>query len=142
MNVDLDATVARFFEAITSADRAAMLALMDPEAEWLVPRTAVAPYAGRHRGAAKIVEMMLHATRATFLPGTVKHRVLAQMSDLNRVIAETEMEARQSNGREYRNFYVFIFEFRDGRIREIREHVDTAYAIQFFGTGEQETEIP
>lgn len=142
MNVAQEAIVAGFFEAIANGDRETMLALMDPEAQWIVPRTAVAPYAGRHRGAAKIVDMMLQATTATFLPGTVRHRVLTQMSDASRVMAETEMVARQTGGCEYRNFYVFIFEFRDGRICEIREHVDTAYAIQFFGAGQQATEAP
>lgn len=124
-----------FFKAITDADSAAMLALMQPDVEWLVPKTAAPPYGGRHQGAQKIVDMMLLSVKATFLPGTVVHRVLMQMSDEQRVIAETNMTAKQANGREYNNHYVFIFEFRDGLISEIREHVDTAYAVQFFGAG-------
>jgi ketosteroid isomerase-like protein len=124
-----------FFKAITANDSATMLALMAPEVEWVVPKTAAPPYGGRHRGARKIVDMMLLSVKATFLPGTVIHRVLMQMSDEQRVIAETNMTAKQASGREYNNFYVFIFEFEDGLITEIREHVDTAYAVQFFGGG-------
>jgi ketosteroid isomerase-like protein len=135
MNNPNVAAAERFFAAITAADSATMLALLDPQVEWLVPKTAAPPYGGRHRGAQKIVDMMLQSVKATFLPGTVIHNVLMWMSDDTRVIAETNMTARQANGREYNNFYVFIFEFRDGLITEIREHVDTAYAVQFFGAG-------
>lgn len=137
MTHDHAPAVARFLEAITRADAGTMLALMHPDVEWVVPKTAVAPYAGRHRGAGKIVEMMVQAVQATFLPGTVVHRVLAQVGDARRIMVETEMTAKQASGREYRNSYVFIFEFRGERIGEIREHVDTAYALQFFGA-EQE----
>lgn len=123
----------RFFEGIFNADRDALLAILAPDAEWVVPKTAVPPYAGRHRGAEHIVDMMLQSVTATFLPHTVRHRILLSMADAQRVIAETNMTATQPDGREYDNFYVFIFECADGRIREIREHVDTVYAIRFFG---------
>jgi ketosteroid isomerase-like protein len=69
----------------------------------------------------------------TFLPNTVRHRVLLSMADEHRVMVETNMTAMQGTGREYSNFYVFILECRGGLIREIREHVDTAYAVEFFG---------
>jgi ketosteroid isomerase-like protein len=122
-----------FFEAIFTADRATLLRVMHPDVIWQVPQSAVPPFAGRHQGAEKIADMMLQSVSATFLPRTVRHRILMSMADERRVIAETNMTAQQANGREYNNFYIFIFECAEGRIREIREHVDTAYAIQFFG---------
>jgi ketosteroid isomerase-like protein len=123
----------RFFEAIFRADRAELLRIFAPDISWVVPQSAVPPFAGRHQGAEKIADMMLGSVTVTFLPGTVRHHVLLSMADERRVIVETNMTARQASGREYSNFYVFIFECAGGLIREIREHVDTAYAIRFFG---------
>lgn len=122
-----------FFDAIFHADRAALLRIMQPQVVWQVPQSAVPPYAGRHQGAEKIVDMMLHSVGETFLPHSVRHHILMSMVDDRRVVVETHMTARQASGREYSNFYVFIFECDDGRIQEIREHVDTAYAVRFFG---------
>jgi len=48
------------------------------------------------------------------------------------VIAEANIKARTPAGDVYDNLYVFIFEFEDGRVRELREHVDTIYAANFF----------
>lgn len=123
----------RFFEAIFRADRAELLRIFAPDVYWVVPQSAVPPFAGRHQGAEKIADMMLSSVTVTFLPDTVRHRILLSMADENRVIVETNMTAKQASGREYCNFYVFIFECAGGLIREIREHVDTAYAIRFFG---------
>ena len=123
----------RFFDGIFHADSAALLEIVSPDLVWAVPQSAVPPYAGVHRGAGRIVEMMLDSVRRTFLPGTVRHHVLLCVAEGDTVVAETNMKARQADGREYDNHYVFIFEFENGLISEIREHVDTAYAIRFFG---------
>lgn len=124
--------VRRFFAGISNADRQALLRIVTPELVWVVPQSAVPPYAGRHCGADDVVGMMLDAIRETFLPGTVRHHLLLCVEDDDVVVAETNMKAKQADGREYNNFYVFIFEFEDNRIAEVREHVDTAYATRFF----------
>jgi ketosteroid isomerase-like protein len=123
----------RFFEAVFRSDRAELLRIFAPDVCWVVPQSAVPPFAGRHHGAEKIADMMLSSVTATFLPNTVRHHILLSMADENRVIVETNMTAMQATGREYCNYYIFIFECEGSLIREIREHVDTAYAIKFFG---------
>lgn len=125
----------RFFNGIAQADRAGLMRIVSPDLTWAVPQSAVPPYAGTHHGAAHIVDMMLGAVGQTFLPGTVEHRILMMIADGDTVVAETNMRARQESGLEYSNFYVFIFEFQDGLISGIREHVDTTYAINFFSAG-------
>jgi ketosteroid isomerase-like protein len=132
MDTDKVKAVESFFRGITEADDVAMLSLLHPDAQWVVPKTAAPPYGGRHRGARTIVDMMLLAVKGAFLPRTAVHRMLMLMSDDERVVVETNMTALQASGRKYDNHYVFIFEFQDGLITEIREHVDTAYAVKFF----------
>ena len=49
-------------------------------------------------------------------------------------MGRTRLTATHLDGRQYDNRYVFVFEFLDGRIAELREHVDTVYAARFFGS--------
>lgn len=45
---------------------------------------------------------------------------------------ETALTAETPDKRSYRNSDTFFFEFEDDRIAEIRKHVDTRYAADFF----------
>ena len=49
--------------------------------------------------------------------------------------AEANLRAATPGGETYDNQYVFVAEFdsSNGRIAELREHVDTKYAAGFFG---------
>jgi len=121
-----------FLAALERRDRAALEALLAPDARWVIPRSAPAPYAGIHQGNARIVELMLGAAEHAFVAGThrIEERLLVAEGDA--VCAEVRMTARSPRGLDYENSYVFVFEFAGDRIRELREHVDTAYAASFF----------
>ena len=118
---EMEAGVRSYFDAVGKGDRARLLEIFAPDLRWRVPNGAIEPYAGLHEGAETIVATMLGAVGGAFVPGS----------------QETEMRAQTPAGDEYRNSYCFFFEFHDGRISEIREHVDTRYAANFFG-GENE----
>jgi hypothetical protein len=119
------------FDAIERADPKAMRALVTDDLVWVIPRSAPAPYAGRHEGAERVLELMFGAV-AAFAPGSQKFHELAAAAEGDVVFVETNLRARGADGRDYDNHYCFVFAFRDGRIREIREHVDTSYAASFF----------
>lgn len=134
------ARVRAYFEAIERGDRAALVALFDPEVRWRVPKGAIAPYGGMHRGAEKIAEMMLGAVGTAFVPGTQRIEVRLMLAEGNVVIAETRMTAKRPPraGKpmpDYENDYVFVVELEGDSIVEIREHVDTRYAAEAFGGG-------
>jgi len=119
---------------VERGDRAALLALFAPDLVWRVPKGAIPPYGGEHRGAQKIVEMMLGAVGTAFVPGTQRIEVKLLLARGDVAMAETRMTAQRPNGAPgYDNDYVFVFEMRGGRIAEIREHVDTRYAASVFG---------
>lgn len=134
------ARVRAYFEAIERGDRAALVALFDPEVRWRVPKGAIAPYAGMHRGAEKIAEMMLGAVGTAFVPGTQRIEVRLMLAEENVVIAETHMTAKRPPRAgepvaDYENDYVFVVEIEGDAIVEVREHVDTRYAAEAFGGG-------
>jgi ketosteroid isomerase-like protein len=127
--------VRAYFDAVGRGDRAALLALVRPDLRWRVPRGAIEPYAGLHHGAERIVDSMLGAVGAAFVPGTQRVDVRLLLAEAGVAVAETRMTAKRADGApDYENDYVFVFEFdSDGKIAEIREHVDTRTAARVFG---------
>jgi len=52
------------------------------------------------------------------------------------VAVEAESYAELHNGRLYRNSYHFLFELEDGKIKLIREYLDTQHVIDTFVTSD------
>ena len=131
----MESCVKGYFDAVARGDRDRLMQLFAPDLRWRVPKGAIESYAGLHEGAEKVVDMMLGAVTGAFVAGSQKTEILNLLFGEDLAIAETEMRATSPDGQQYRNDYVFCFEFRAGRIAEIREHVDTRYAANFFGGG-------
>ena len=75
-------------------------------------------------------DMML-ATTAAFrqiVPTGFRARIEKVVAEGDIVVLEFEGDAVLSNGAPYRNQYVFVFSFRDGRIAQLNEYFCTAYA--------------
>lgn len=126
-----------YFEAVEQSDRSRLLEIFTPDVRWRVPRGAIEPYAGLHEGADAVVDLMLGAVSGAFVPGSQKTEILNFAFAENLAVAETAMRAETPSGALYENAYTFFFEFENGRIAEIREHVDTRHAASFFGAGSE-----
>jgi ketosteroid isomerase-like protein len=122
----------RYFSAVSAGDRAQLLEIFAPNLRWRVPQGAIAPYAGIHEGGEHVADMMLGAVGHSFVPGSQRTEIKTLLFGDQVLAAETVMTAETPDGRAYRNDYTFFFEFEGGRISEIREHVDTRYAADFF----------
>lgn len=61
-------------------------------------------------------------------PQGIKMEFEAPLSGKDRVAIEARSEGLVSTGETYRNLYVFMLRFSGGRIREIREYLDSGYA--------------
>ena len=124
--------VLRFFDAISGGDEATLCEMLAEDACWVIPKSAPEPFAGSHRGNRTIAGMMVNSVAQTFEPGSQSFDVLLMVEEGEVVVAEANIKARTPAGEVYDNFYVFIFEFENGKVRELREHVDTIYAANFF----------
>jgi ketosteroid isomerase-like protein len=120
-----------FFAALGRGDRGALAQLCCGDLEWTVPKGAIAQ-AGTHVGAAEVFDRMLASTSATFVAGSQRLEIVHEIAEGDVVMVEARFQAQGTNGRDYDNAYVFVFEFEDGRVRRLREHVDTRYAAEFF----------
>ncbi len=122
-----------FLDSINRGDRAQLNGLFADDVLWVVPKSAVAPYAGEHRGAEHVINLMLSAVAKSFDANGVKHEVRLMLAEDDWVMVETVMRAtRLDGGSRYENEYIFLLRLDGDRIAEIREHVDTAYAVRFF----------
>lgn len=116
------------WQAFGSRDAARIAARFQPDAAWVAPHnnaTAMALNAGSGftsaeqiaRFIAEDVPKMFREARTEFL---------AIYGDGDVVIVETRLLATLPSGRTYDNDYCFILELQDGRIKVMREYMDTA----------------
>lgn len=129
---EMDQMAEAYFTNVCAADEAGLLAIFAPDVRWRIPKGAIEPFGGVHEGAENIAGMMLGAVGESFTAGSQEFRVVTTLIGEDTVCKETEMTATAPDGRRYCNDYTFFFEFENGRISEIREHVDTRYAAGFF----------
>jgi ketosteroid isomerase-like protein len=119
--------VRRQIAAMEHPDAAAQAALMTDDVRWWVPASSVeAAGIARPLVGKEAVTTMLGGAGAWYaeLHWTVD-RLVAQ-GDL--VAAFAHMEGVTATGNDYLSDYAFCYRLVDGKIAEVWEHADTAYA--------------
>jgi ketosteroid isomerase-like protein len=123
------------FAAKARFDRDTIVGQLTADAKWWVP------VSGAQRGiAARPIES--GQTIADILTSTLSTQLysLERTWTVEYVVADDEVGAAQvhlsttlaKSGTPYDNVYAYIFRFVDGKIAEIWEHLDTAYAFALF----------
>lgn len=123
------------FAAKAQFDKAAILSQLTPDARWWVP------VSGAQRGiASRPIES--GQTIADILTATLSTQLYSKRRTwtVEYVVADDEVGAAQvhlsttlaASGTPYENTYAYIFRFENGKIAEIWEHLDTAYAFALF----------
>ncbi|MFC9535964.1 nuclear transport factor 2 family protein [Streptomyces sp. NPDC056975] len=123
------------FAAKARFDRATILNQLTSDAKWWVP------ISGAQRGiATRPIEG--GDTIADILTSTLSTQLYAKERTwtIEYVVADDTVGAAQvklstalaESGTPYENTYAYIFRFVDGKIAEIWEHLDTAYAFGLF----------
>ena len=79
-------------------------------------------------GDADAVGDFFGAAMAHYEPGSVSLEVTGMVAEGDQVTLEWTSRARTPAGEPYENFCIGVFTVRDGRITEVREYMDTAYA--------------
>lgn len=119
------AVVQRYFERMAAGDPAVTELLADDVSWWVPPSS---PLAGLHEGREAVLALMGQGV-ALYDPATpMRFEVQRTIAEGEWVAVELVLRARTARGEDYANVYHFAFRVVDGRIREVREHVDTLYA--------------
>ncbi len=68
-----------------------------------------------------------------FFPEGVDFKPIAMIAEDNKVAAEAELKAKTALGTNYENSYHFLFIFENGKIKRMKEYMDTHHAKTTFG---------
>lgn len=128
-SVDARELVATTWGAIVRGDVKAAFAVMSDDVTWSIPG-ALPGISGVKVGKAQIIDVLRRIAK-TF-PGGLTSDVRRLYADGDAVIIEMTNRGTTASGRSYVNEYCFVFEVEKGRIRAIREYVDTQKAAEFF----------
>jgi ketosteroid isomerase-like protein len=128
------------FAAKERFDKDAILNQLTPDAKWWVPLSgAQRGIASRPIEGGQTIADILTNTLSTQLYAkertwTVQHVVADDAVGAAQVQLSTTLAA---SGTPYENVYAYFFRFADGKIAEIWEHLDTAYAFSLFDLAKQ-----
>ena len=114
-------TVKDFFAAIGRGDRAALLALVADDFEWVIPGRDW-PLAGTRRGHAGLADLLETASQ-TIETSTEPREFVAQ-GDRVLVMGVATGKIKATN-KTFEDDWVFAITVRDGRLTHIREYLDT-----------------
>jgi ketosteroid isomerase-like protein len=114
--------VTNFWKAFSSGDIKTAFASMSDEVSWLIPGN-LPNLSGLRKGKAEILNFARSAAQ-TF-PTGLKSELRRVYCDGDTVLIEMTNRGKLFNGRDYENEYCFVFEIEAGKIRRVREYVDT-----------------
>jgi ketosteroid isomerase-like protein len=114
-------TVKAFFAAIGGDDRAALLALVDEDIEWIIPGEDW-PLAGTRHGHAGLADLLETASRS--IETSTEPREFVAQGDRVLVIGFARGRIKATN-KTFEDDWIFAITVRDGKLTRIREYVDT-----------------
>lgn len=138
--MDSKAAAIAVWTAFKSRDRDQIISVLADDVEWIAPpgnATAVALGVTDHMiGPDAIADFIIGDMPRLFSTG-IKFEPILVVAEGDRVVFEQIQSAVLSNGRSYRNAYVFIFEMAGAKVRRIREYMDTLNGTRMvFGDAE------
>jgi ketosteroid isomerase-like protein len=117
----------RYVAAVQAGDVGAIRDLFAEDATWTLEAGDL-PISGTWEGRDAIIEDFLVKAMAYYEPGSVSLQITAMIAEDDRVALQWTSRARTRDGEPYENGCLAIFTVRDGRIRAVREYMDTLYA--------------
>lgn len=114
------------FARFTAGDIDGVMDLLADDATWRIPGKPELNRAAGEYDKAKL--RALFDRMLSQLTNGLKMTVLGTVAENDRVAVEVESSGDLRNGRQYRQQYHFLLEFRDGKISRVREYLDTQHA--------------
>ena len=124
--------VASYFEAIGAADLDRVASMMAPDLHFRCAGGTGAQDSVVFDSPDELLVDLRHNLGQLYDPEVgIDPEILNLTAEEDRVAAEVRIRGRSAHsGEPYDNLYAFLFWIRDGKFREIHEHLDTAYAVK------------
>ena len=129
--------VAQAWREFATRDPDRVRAVFTPDAEWLAPArnaTALALDGTHHLVGRERIVRFLTSEFGTVFVADVSIDFRGVYADGDTVIVEERTRATLAHGGHYDNDYCFVIELEDGRIRRVREYMDTQRGATWFAT--------
>jgi uncharacterized protein len=124
---DRNETLVRtFFETLSTGDLERVRPMLHEDATWTVMASGI-PGAGEKKGRKAIIDEFLAPVRGIFEDGDPKVSIVNLISKGPLVAAETRGVGRLKSGTPYNNVYSWMIEVDGGKIRALREYMDSYY---------------
>jgi len=125
------ALVVAFFEQLGAGDVDKAWESLAEDMTWrLMSTSSNYPF---ERDYSKASYRALIERSASLFPGGLSMRIFNVIAEGNAVALEGETLGTAANGKRYNNFYHFRVELEGGKIRAVREYLDTAHAVDVLG---------
>ncbi|MCF3593453.1 nuclear transport factor 2 family protein [Rhodobacteraceae bacterium LMO-12] len=123
--------VAKFIEAMRVSDVETLDAMTtDDFSWWIAGKPDYLQTAGEHD---KAFFIGFFGSGGDMFPNGADFAVTGMIAEADKVAAEAHMKATTAMGSVYDNLYHFVFEIADGRIKRMKEYMDTHHAKVTFG---------
>jgi len=123
--------VVKFVEAMRVSDVETLKSMITEDFSWWIAGKAeYLQTAGEHD---RDFFLGFFGSGADMFPNGAEFKVTGTVAEGDKVAAEAHMTATTAMGTEYDNQYHFLFELADGRIRRMKEYMDTHHAKVTFG---------
>lgn len=131
--IELDknkALAAAFIEAMRTSDVEKLKTMItDDFSWWIIGKPEYLATAGEHD-----TEYFLAFFKGSALfPDGANFKATSMISEGNTVAAEAEFKAKTAMGTNYENYYHFLFIIENGKIKRMKEYMDTYHAKVTFG---------
>ena len=125
--------VQRFRQLLDSRYFRAAADLMSDGIRWWVPRSSAGlGYERPVEGREAVARLTRGASERFYRAGSMQRRYHCFVAEGDRVSVWFTMNAVTAAGEDHTNDYHCLFRCEDGRIAEVWEHLDTAYALSKF----------
>ena len=122
--------VTEFIEAMKNSDVEKLKTMITPDFSWwIIGKPEYLATGGEHD-----TEYFLGFFKGTELfPEGADFKAVSMISEGNSVAAEAEFKAKTAMGTDYENYYHFLFIIENGKIKRMKEYMDTYHAKVTFG---------
>ena len=124
------ALVKEFVEAMRTSDVDKLKTMItDDFSWWIIGKPEYLATAGEHNAA----YFLGFFKGAELFPEGTDFKTTSMISEGNVVAAEAEFKAKTAMGTDYENYYHFLFILEDGKVKRMKEYMDTYHAKVTFG---------
>jgi len=122
------AVVQRYFDAVNAGDMVTIEDLLAPEAAFWVPPSL--PDGDTYEGKEAVLRLFVESVKLYSADEGLRVELGEMTAEDDRVSAPLTIASKSALGDPYHNHYHFLFRVRDGKVVEIREHMDSLYAFR------------